>query len=143
MSEKQYQAIVDAIDRLARGEARKSNGKLIPINVAREAGISKASLYRYFGNHELLRKEFDDCQKQGVRIQDRELTAADDALAAAQTEVLELRKRLDEVKSTLKLRDQQLFLLWAENKRLARDLKRSVGLTDNVRPFSGPHKSDK
>lgn len=130
MTDKGYHAVIDAIERLVRGLSTTTNGKLIPVNVAREAGISKASLYRYFERYDGLRKEFDEAQKQGVRVEDRKIITVQDSLAAATTEARELRRRLTSAERELKIRDQQIFLLWSDNKELSVQLKKARETTE-------------
>lgn len=48
MADKNHQAIIDALDLLARGASTKTNGKITSVNLAREAGVSRATIYPSF-----------------------------------------------------------------------------------------------
>ena len=117
MKNKTSQAIGDAISRLATGEPLVTNGKMTAINVAREAGISKATLYRYFESDESLRGDFEAVSRNTVRDPDAPLTVQD-ALKDAHLEIKDLRRKLADAEKLGRVRAQQIFLLWAENKAL-------------------------
>lgn len=128
MSDKTYQAIVDAQDLLATGRAAKTNGKVTAVNVAKEAGIGKATLYRYFDEHSELRQAFDAMRKNGIRISDDVPETIQQAYRLLKDEVKRLRSELAETKRTAdhdnKLKAHQIKLLWSENERLQREVRR-------------------
>lgn len=128
MRDKTYQAIVDALDLLASGRAANSNGKVTAVNVAREAGIGKATLYRYFEEHADLRHAFDAMRKNGIRIADDIPETIQQACRILKDEVRRLRSELAETKRNAeqsnKLKAHQIQLLWLNNERLQNELLR-------------------
>lgn len=128
MSDKTYQAIVDAQDLLATGRAAKTNGKVTAVNVAKEAGIGKATLYRYFDEYSELRQAFDAMRKNGIRISDDVPETIQQAYRLLKDEVKRLRSELAETKRTAdhgnKLKAHQIKLLWSENERLQSEVRR-------------------
>jgi len=46
MKDRTYQAVLDALDLLATARPAKTNGKVTAVNLAKEAGISKATLHK-------------------------------------------------------------------------------------------------
>jgi len=122
MADKNYQTIIDALDLLANGTPKKTNGKITGVNVAAEAGISKASLYRYFNNHKELKNAYDTLQKNGIRLSDVAPETIQQAYSLLKDEVKHLRSELSEVKKksdqTNKLKSHQIQLLWMDNERL-------------------------
>jgi AcrR family transcriptional regulator len=140
MKDTTYQAIVAAIDRLARGKGSTKNGKVTVVNVAAEAGIGKATVYRYFTEYETLRKDYDTVRRRGSKpISDGPATVQD-ALTLAKSEIQDLRRELAEAEVAIKTKAQQLLLLWSENKSLHRELERHASASvhakaGNVAPF--------
>lgn len=140
MKDTTYEAIVSAIDRLARGEGSTKNGKLTVVNVAAEAGTGKATVYRYFNEHETLRRDYDAVRRRGIKPISEGPATVQDALTLAKSEIQELRRELAEAEVENKTKAQQLLLLWSENKSLHRELKRHASASvqakaGNVAPF--------
>ena len=131
MKDKTQKAIESAIDRLANGETLSTNGKISAVNLAQEAGISKATLYRYFDEHDSLRRDYDAIRRRGRGSVEAPLTVGD-ALAVAQQEIKELRRRLNEEEALARVRAQQLFLLWTDNRALTKKLAEQP-----IRPSKG------
>lgn len=46
-TDKTKQKLIDALDRIVRGRPARTDGKLTPSNLAREAAIGRATLYRF------------------------------------------------------------------------------------------------
>lgn len=46
-TDKTKQKLIDALDRIVRGRPARTDGKLTPSNVAREAIVGRATLYRF------------------------------------------------------------------------------------------------
>jgi AcrR family transcriptional regulator len=140
MTDKTYESIVAALDRLASGNGSRKSGKITAVSLAAEAGIGKATLYRYFNDHDKLKRDYDSVRRRGIGpIPDGPATLQD-ALANAQAEIKELRRELAEADIAFKAKAQQLLLLWAENKSLRRELERDAASSirsDNVTLFSG------
>lgn len=122
-----YKAITDALDRLGADDRIKKRAKTTAVNVALEAGISKATLYRYFKTHEKLRGDYDVIRKRAGRRSIEAPGTLQEAWAAAQTEIRELRRQLSEAEVAAKLKAQQVLLLWAENKSLRSKVKHHSG----------------
>lgn len=153
MPDKNYQAIIDALDVLARGVSTKTNGKITGVNVAKEAGIGKATLYRYFKEHSNLNDAYEALRRNGIRITDDVPETLQEAYRLREQEVknlrLELNKRKNEAANLNKLRAHQIQLLWMDNERLQGEVARLLsliadngqGLTDNIARLTPPTKS--
>lgn len=115
-----HKAITDALDRLATSDRIK---KITAMDVVREAGISKASLYRYFEADKDLRRDYDAIRKSSVCGNSEAPGTLQEAFANAQAEIRELRQQLAEAEAAGTLKAQQVLLLWKENKALRRELK--------------------
>lgn len=128
MKDKTYQAIVDAIDLLASGKPAKTNGKITGVNLAKEAGVSKATLYRYLDQNADLQEAYDALRKHGVREDEVVPETIEQANRLLKNEVKRLRTELAEVRRQAelsnKLKAHQIQLLWLENKRLQEEVTR-------------------
>jgi AcrR family transcriptional regulator len=128
MNDKNYQAIVDALDLLGSGKHAISNGKITALNVAIEAGISKATLYRYFDRVEQLRKGFESIRRRGINFEDEAPDTPVRAYLHVKTEIKHLRDELatEKRRSTEsdRLKSHQLLVLWSENERLKNEINR-------------------
>lgn len=122
MAVEKHQSIVDAIDKLAEGKPLKSDGRITAVNVAREACISKATLYRAFEDDDELRKSFEGLRKGGVRPDNAPVQTLEEANRALKQEVKLLRAALAEKNSTAEVRNKtkanQIQVLWSEVQRL-------------------------
>lgn len=128
MPDKSYHEIVDAIDLLATGTPKKTNGKITVVNVAAEAGLSKASVYRYFKEHKELEEAYIALRKNGIRRGEAIAPeTVEEAYLLLRDEVKHLRSELAEVKrqadQTNKLKSHQILVLWTENERLHKLLR--------------------
>lgn len=143
MADKTKIAISTAIDALGRRESRKTNGKITAVNVALEAGISKATLYRYFESNADLLSDFEAVKARGVSSSDIAPVTVDDALKNAKDEIEALRKLISDMKDAAdkndKLKSHQILVLWKENHRLNAHIKRmeSRDVKGNIFPFNG------
>lgn len=131
MKDKTYQAVVDAMDLLATRRPAKTNGKVTAVNVAKEAGVSKATLYRYFGEHVVLRETFEAMRKNGILVPDEVPETIQQAYRLLKGEVKRLRSELAETKRNAdqanKLKAHQIQLLWLENERLQKKIQQRQG----------------
>jgi len=128
MADKNYQDIVNGIDSLANGNSLKTNGKVTGVNVAAVAGVSKATLYRYFKDHVELRETYDALRKNGIRLSDDAPETIEQAFLQQKEEIKLLRSELAEYKNnaakTDKLKSHQIQILWMDNERLQAEIKR-------------------
>ncbi|MGL6523062.1 hypothetical protein [Aeromonas salmonicida] len=122
MADKNHQAIIDALDLLARGASTKTNGKITSVNLAREAGVSRATIYRYLDEFTDLNDAFESLKKNGLqRTYNAPITLLE-AYQQRELEVKKLRAELKECKQEItkinNLRANQIQLLWMDNERL-------------------------
>ncbi len=137
MADKNHQAIIDALDVLARGVSTKTNGKITSVNLAREAGVSRATIYRYLDEFQDLNDAFEALKKNGIQRTDNAPITLLEAYQQRELEVKKLRSELKECKQDIvninKLRAHQIQLLWMENNRLQDELSRLKSLVaDNI-----------
>ena len=137
MADKNHQAIIDALDLLARGASTKTNGKITSVNLAREAGVSRATIYRYLDEFTDLNDAFEALKKNGLQRTDNAPITLLEAYQQRESEVKKLRAELKECKQDIvninKLRAHQIQLLWMENNRLQDELSRLKSLVaDNI-----------
>ncbi len=137
MADKNHQAIIDALDVLARGASTKTNGKITSVNLAREAGVSRATIYRYLDEFQDLNDAFEALKKNGIQRTDNAPITLLEAYQQRELEVKKLRSELKECKQDIvninKLRAHQIQLLWMENNRLQDELSRLKSLVaDNI-----------
>ncbi|MCK2085971.1 HTH domain-containing protein [Aeromonas rivipollensis] len=137
MADKHHQAIIDALDVLARGASTKTNGKITSVNLAREAGVSRATIYRYLDEFQDLNDAFEALKKNGIQRTDNAPITLLEAYQQRELEVKKLRSELKECKQDIvninKLRAHQIQLLWMENNRLQDELSRLKSLVaDNI-----------
>ncbi|MGL4354180.1 MAG: hypothetical protein ACRCTP_09770 [Aeromonas popoffii] len=140
MADRNHQAIIDAMDVLARGASTKTNGKVTSVNLAREAGVSRATIYRYLDEFQDLNDAFEALKKNGLQRTDNAPITLLEAYQQRESEVKKLRAELKECKQDIvninKLRAHQIQLLWMENNRLHVELTRLKSLvTDNISNF--------
>lgn len=136
-----YLNIVDATDRLASGTSTKTNGKITNVNLAKEAGISKATLYRRFEDFPDLRTTFIALRKNGRPAEDHSLETEEDSRQATQREIKTLRADKKDLCKQLKVKTMQIGLLWLKIKSLEERLKESPPSEGNVTPlFQHPKK---
>ncbi|WP_041915432.1 HTH domain-containing protein [Aeromonas veronii] len=122
MADKNHQAIIDALDLLARGASTKTNGKITSVNLAREAGVSRATIYRYLDEFTDLNDAFESLKKNGLQRTDNAPITLLEAYQQRESEVKKLRAELKECKQEItkinNLRAHQIQLLWMDNERL-------------------------
>ncbi len=122
MADKNHQAIIDALDVLARGASTKTNGKITSVNLAREAGVSRATIYRYLDEFQDLNDAFEALKKNGIQRTDNAPITLLEAYQQRESEVKKLRAELKECKQEItkinNLRANQIQLLWMDNERL-------------------------
>ncbi|MFM4713599.1 HTH domain-containing protein [Aeromonas veronii] len=137
MADKNHQAIIDALDVLARGVSTKTNGKITSVNLAREAGVSRATIYRYLDEFQDLNDAFKTLRKNGLQRTDNAPITLLEAYQQRESEVKKLRAELNECKQEIKkinnLRANQIQLLWMDNERLQAENNRLQKIiSDNV-----------
>lgn len=137
MADKNHQAIIDALDVLARGVSTKTNGKITSVNLAREAGVSRATIYRYLDEFHDLNDAFEALRKNGLQRTDNAPITLLEAYKQRESEVKKLRAELNECKQEIKkinnLRANQIQLLWMDNERLQAENNRLQKIiSDNV-----------
>jgi len=140
VKDKTLQAITDALDLLASGKPAKSNGKITGVNLAREAGVSKATLYRYLDQNTDLQEAYNALRKNGVREDVVFPETIEQANRLLKAEVKQLRSELAEVRRQAefsnKLKAHQIQLLWLENDRLQGEVARLLARQrENVVPL--------
>lgn len=132
MKDRTFQAIFDALDRLASGRPAKTNGKVTGVNLVKESGISKATLYRYLEQNLDLRDAYDALRRSGVRAdvavpenQEQANRLMSDEVKLLRSALTESRRQLEQEK---KLKAHQIELLWLENERLRTEVDRLTAL---------------
>lgn len=68
MARDSYKDILDAIKMLASGMSSRTDGRITGVNLAHEAGISKAGLYRYLKAYPLLQEEYEAIRRNGIKV---------------------------------------------------------------------------
>ncbi|MCX7190184.1 MAG: TetR/AcrR family transcriptional regulator [Methylotenera sp.] len=143
LTDKTYQDITDALDLLATGNAHKTNGKISAVNLAREASISKATLYRYFSAHENLKHDFITLKKNGINTTNAPETVHQENILL-RAEIKNLRSKLfDQEQEFSDLNSQKshnIVILWREIERLKIECNRYLRLLesyDTVSVFPG------
>ena len=96
MRQSNYDAIDAAIDRHANGTVRLSNGKITHVNIAKEAQVGRATLYRSFDEHATLREKFETLKKNGANKTIEPPQTLHEAFLDAKEEVKRLRRELDD-----------------------------------------------
>lgn len=128
MPDKNHQAIVDALDVLARGASKKTNGKITAVNVAKEASVGKATLYRYFKKFPDLKNACEALRKNGIHLDEDAPETLQDACRLLEQEVKSLRSELAQTKAGAarmnELKSHQIQLLWMANERLEGEVGR-------------------
>jgi AcrR family transcriptional regulator len=94
MKDKTKQAIIDAIDQLASAKPLQTNGKVSGVNLAKEAGVSKATLYRYLNENTDLQADYAALRKNGVREKNVVPETLEQAFRLVSDEVKALRSTL-------------------------------------------------
>lgn len=116
----------DAMDRLCNGTSQCTNGQLTVSNLAKEAGVSRATANRAeavlaeFHNRTIALQEIPE-QLPGLRDQNR---ALEHRLAQTMTEKNQI---IADLQATVTLLAQQIQALTLENERLRTSAMRSVG----------------
>lgn len=111
--------IQNAIERHGAGTARRTNGKISDVNIAREAGVSRATFYRYLKKHTALQNQLDAIQGNKPAPLTEPPQTIQEALEMAKKEIKELRidikNKNQEAETREKLFGNQLFLLKRES----------------------------
>lgn len=141
MKDKTYLAISNALDLLASGKPARTNGKITGVNLAKEACVSKATLYRYLGQNTDLQEAYDILRKNGVRGDELVPETVEQSNRLLKNEVKQLRSELVEARRQFarlnELKSHQIQLLWLENERLQFEIGRLESkFGGNVMPFT-------
>lgn len=135
MPDRNYQAIVDALDVLARGASTKTNGKITSVNLAKEACVSRATVYRYLHENADLNEAYEAIRKNGLSCAGDAPVTLLEAYQLQDLEVRSLRVALNQCKKdaaeTNKMKAHQIQLLWLENERLRSEVSRLQSLIKN------------
>lgn len=144
MRDKTLQAILDAMDLLATGQPARTDGKLTAANLWKEAGVSKATLYRYFGMYpDELKEPFEHLRRAGVQRGEapESLEQENDQLKA---EIKALRSLIKNQKEEFardsKQKAHTVFILWKEVERLKAEnqrLRSGLASRGNIIEFPG------
>ena len=115
-----------AMDHLCNGTSQRTNGQLTVSNLAKEAGVSRATANRAEGvlaefHHRTIALGETPEKLPGLRDQNREL---EHRLAQVTTEKNQI---IGELQATVTLLAQQIQALTLENERLRTSMMRSVG----------------
>ncbi|CAJ8261725.1 Uncharacterised protein [Burkholderia pseudomallei] len=142
MKDATHGAIDDALNRLASKQPSRTNGKVTGINVAYEAGIAKATLYRYFDSHPGLRDKYNTLRKGGIDATKIASDAQSPSTGPSREDAETLRKALAEAEraaeKSRQLLAHQVELLWLDNERLRQEvlnLTAQVDAMQNVVPL--------
>ncbi|MDR6419972.1 hypothetical protein J2801_002223 [Paraburkholderia phenoliruptrix] len=127
MKDSTYRAIDDALEGIGNERAITMRSKISGIEVARRAGVSKATLYRYLDAHPALRNKYNTLRTNVDVPNDPTPEALVRAHHTAEDEVNRLRTALAEAvraaEQSDKLSAHQIELLWLDNARLRRELQ--------------------
>lgn len=127
MSDTTLNQITDALDRLASGNVINCNGKINSVNLAKESGISKATLYRYFQANKKLRDDLKALKKYGVKAGSGPETIEQENVELKK-EVKRLRSKIAEIEREFSLinnvKAHQIFVLHTENSKLISEVEK-------------------
>lgn len=122
MKQSSYDAIYAAIERHANGAAKLTDGKITHVNIAKEAKVGRATVYRCFDEHAPLREKFEKLKKNGPNQTQEPPQTLHEAFLAAKKEIKQLRNDLKEEKQRSeqmeKLSANVIFILKREILRL-------------------------
>jgi ABC-type phosphate transport system auxiliary subunit len=116
----------DAMDRLCNGTSQRTNGQLTVSNLAKEAGVSRATANRAeavlaeFHNRIIAFQETPE-KLPGLRDQNRELERRLAQVTAEKNQIIA------DLQATVALLAQQVQALNLENERLRTNVAKSVG----------------
>lgn len=98
MRQSNYEAIDGALDRLMSGMTRHSNGKVTVVNIAKEACVGRATVYRSFAEHTDLKTKYDNLATQGSSKAIEPPQTPHEAFLQARDEIKRLRRELKDVR---------------------------------------------
>lgn len=138
MQDSTLNEITDALDRLASGSAIHCNGKINAVNLAKESGVSKATLYRYFEFNKKLRDDFKVIKKYGVKTGPGPQTIEQENVEL-KIEIKRLRSKIAEIEREFtvnnNLKAQQILILHKDNLRLMSEIaKLEMKPSPSIRP---------
>jgi hypothetical protein len=93
-----YDAIDGALDRHKSGMTRHSNGKVTVVNIATEARVGRATVYRCFAEHSELKTKYDNLCTQGPSKALEPPQTPHQAFLQARDEIKRLRQELKDVR---------------------------------------------
>ncbi|POB00452.1 MULTISPECIES: hypothetical protein [Chromobacterium] len=127
MKQSSYDAIDAAIERHANGTAKLTDGKITHVNIAKEAKVGRATVYRCFDEHAALKEKFEKLKKNGLNQTQEPPQTLHEAFLAAKKEIKQLRDNLKEEKQRSehkeKLSANMIFILKREIQRLETENK--------------------
>lgn len=115
MRQSNYDAIDGALDRHKSGMTRHSDGKVTVVNIAKEARVGRATVYRCFAEHTDLKTKYDDLCTHGSSKAVEPPQTPHDAFLQARDEIKRLRQELKDVRQQAdeqqKLSANMIFVL--------------------------------
>lgn len=128
MKDRTRQAIVDALEHFVDVGCAVGSRRLTVVNLSRESGVSKATLYRYLERDDELRARYEELRRSRFKSSDSVSLDGEQSEEGLTAEVRRLRSELADVKrdfhNSSKIKSHQIFLLWSENKRLKAEIAR-------------------
>ncbi|HDR9104576.1 TPA: hypothetical protein QDB04_001395 [Burkholderia vietnamiensis] len=137
MRQSNYDAIDGALDRHKSGMTRHSDGKVTVVNIAKEASVGRATVYRSFAEHPDLKAKYDNLSTQRSSKAVEPPQTPHEAFLQARDEVKRLRQELKDERRQAeerhKLSANMIFVLKrkiqvveTENKNLRDNQSRST-----------------
>ncbi|MBD9600271.1 hypothetical protein IB252_10700 [Pseudomonas sp. PDM10] len=133
------QKLIDAMDRIIRGRPVRADAKLTPSNVAREASVGRATLYRFpdiladiaSAQSHLSESEPSNLMDQVKRLKHEleDLRRAENAKAKTYKEVaVRCAQHIQVLALTLQLRDEEV----AQRDKIIAELRTTLRLSGNM-----------
>lgn len=138
-TEQTKQKLIDAMDRIIRGRPVRTDAKLTPSNVAREAHVGRATLYRFPDIlADITRAQSQLSESEPMNLMDKvkrlerelgELRRAENAKAKQYKEVaVRCAQHIQALALTLRLRDEEA----AQRDKIIADLRATLRLGKNM-----------
>lgn len=130
-------ALKKAMERLLAGKTAHSDGRLTVANLAREAGLSRATAYRCPDVIQAFQKEINDRngRRSASTAQRSKIAALNAELATLQARAFEDRRAAETTINAMAQRIQSLTLLTREQERQIADLHDALSRDGVVTPL--------